>query len=588
MAEKVLVCAAWPYGNGDLHLGHVAGAYLPADIFARFERLRGRSVLFVSGTDSHGTPITVTAEKEGLRPEDVFRRYHRRFLESFSRLGISFDLFTHTDTDNHHRVAKDFFIRLEEKKLLLPDTTQQFYCEADRRFLPDRYVTGTCPHCGNPSARGDQCEACSNPLEPTELKQPQCRLCGRTPVLRETRHFFLDLPHFKAQLEKWAAAQTHWRPNVYNFTLRYLKDLKPRPVTRDIDWGVPVPASGYEGKRIYVWFEAVIGYLSASEEWAARDDKPAAWEAWWKDRAARAYYFIGKDNIPFHTVIWPALLLGTDGLNLPYDVPANEFLNLEGRKFSTSQNWAVWLPDFLSRYDPDTLRFYLTAIAPDTQDSNFSWADYFRRTNDDLVGTWGNLAHRVLSFAQQRFEGKVPSPGPLDPASQAILSKVEGGFPSVGQLLEECKFRLALTEIMALAGEANRYFQFQAPWKLIKEQKQQEAATAVFVGLRVVDSLKTLLFPFLPFSCQRLHADLGYPENMLGTLKIEEFQDSGREHSVLAYSPEEAGKDHWRSSELPPGRALRPPAPLFTKLEEGMVDQELERLASAKGGNPQA
>jgi len=335
----------------------------------------------------------------------------------------------------------------------------------------------------------------------------------------------------------------------------------------------------------------VIGYLSASQEWAGRRGlpagalaqvgQPAAWEAWWKDRAARAYYFIGKDNIPFHTVIWPALLLGTNGLNLPYDVPANEFLNLEGQKFSTSQNWAVWLPDFLSRYDPDTLRFYLTAIAPDTQDSNFSWADYLRRTNDDLVGTWGNLAHRVLSFAHQRFKGKVPSPGRLDPASQAILSKVEGTFASAGQLLEECKFRSALTEIMALAGEANRYFQFQAPWKLIKERKQQEAATAVFVGLRMVDSLKTLLFPFLPFSCQRLHADLGYRENLLGTLRIDELKESGREHSVLAYSPPEAGKDRWRPSELPPGQALRPPAPLFAKLEEEVVTQELDRLAAA-------
>ena len=393
MPERILVAVAWPYANGSLHLGQTVGAYLPPDIFARYHRLKGNDVLMVSGSDSHGTPVTLQAENLGIAPEEVYGRYHAEFLDNWKRLGISFDLFTSTHTDNHAAVAQDMFLKLYENGYIYKGAMSQPYCETDGRFLADRYVEGTCPHCGYDGARGDQCDSCGRTLDPHELIGMKCGLCGNPPVIRETEHFFLKLSAFEDRLLEWVRAQDHWKPNVRNFSIGYLEGgLHDRAITRDIEWGVPVPLDGYEGKRIYVWFEAVIGYLSASIEWARNRGEEAKWRDYWQ-KDCRAYYFMGKDNIPFHTVIWPAMLMGYGGLNLPYDVPANEYLNLEGLKLSTSRNWAVWLPDYLDRYEPDPLRYVLAASMPETSDSDFSWREYVRRNNDELVATYGNLVN---------------------------------------------------------------------------------------------------------------------------------------------------------------------------------------------------
>ncbi len=581
MNETIGIFVAWPYANGDLHLGHVAGAYLPPDIFARYHRLRGNRVLMVSGSDSHGTPITVKAAEMGVSPREVFEHYHRRFLENWQQLGISFDLFTHTDTENHYAVAQDIFRTLYEKGYIYTDTMIQLYCETDQRFLPDRYVEGTCPHCGYPNARGDQCDNCGRTLDAIELKDPRCKICGQRPVPRESVHFFFDLPAFEERLREYIDRQTHWRPNVQNFVRNYLKEgLKPRPVSRDLDWGIPLPLEGYEGKVMYVWFEAVIGYLSASIEWAHNQGTPDAWEVWWRNPEARSYYFIGKDNIPFHAIIWPAELMGYDEeLNLPYDIPANEFLNLEGEKFSTSRNWAIWLPEYLERYAPDPLRYYLTAIAPETRDSDFTWRGFVDRNNNELVATWGNLVHRVVTFAYRRWDGRVPTPGELDGRDQALLQQIERGFDEVGQRYAKTAFKAALREAILLAQEVNRYLDEKAPWRQIKEDPQA-AATTIFVALRAIDSLNIMLAPVLPFSSERVRRALGYTRPLFGELAVEEFQETERSHLVLVYRPlpEERTEDRWRPSELEPGRPLEPPEVLFKKLDESVVEEERRRL----------
>lgn len=576
MSERIGIFVAWPYANGPLHVGHVAGAYLPPDIFARYHRMRGNEVLMVSGSDSHGTPITVGAAQAGIPPREFFLKWHRSFLESFRQLGISFDLFTHTDTPNHHRVAQDVFLRLLEKGYLYTQTQQQLYSETENRFLPDRDVEGTCPHCGYEEARGDQCDNCGRLLDALELINPRSKIDGSTPVVRETEHFFLDLPAFASQLEAWIQKQEHWRSNVRNWALGMIREgLQGRPITRDLEWGIPVPVKGWEHKVLYVWFEAVIGYLSASIEWAADYDIPDAWEKWWKDPEARGYYFIGKDNIPFHAVIWPAMLMGYGGLNLPYDIVANEYLNLEGQGMSTSRNWAVWLPDYLERYDPDPLRYYLTIIAPEGRDSEFTWADYVRRNNEELVATWGNLAHRVLNFAFSRFEGRVPQPGELNAQDREMLATAEKGFETVGSLLEGARFKAALTEAMAIAHAANRYLDEKAPWLVIKEDRQA-AATSVYVALRVIDNLKTLLYPFLPFTCQQLHNYLGYDDDLLGELRIETFESDGQTHEALTFRGDFSGR--WQPSRLAPGQPLRKPKPLFQKLDPSVAEEERARL----------
>ena len=592
MTETIHVSVAWPYANGDLHVGHLAGAYLPADIFARYHRLRGNRVLMVSGSDSHGTPITVEADRRGQSPRQVFEYYHHRFLETQKAIGISYDLFTHTDTENHHRIAQDFCLRLHQAELLYRHTQPQLYSETEGRFLPDRYVEGTCPICGFKEARGDQCDHCGNLLDPLDLIEPRSKTDGSRPVPRDTEHFFLDLPVFEDRLRAYLDQhEGHWRPSVFNFARSYLSGgLKGRPVTRDIEWGIPVPVPGWEEKRLYVWFEAVMGYLTASIEWAHNIGRPEAWKEWWYNPEARIYNFIGKDNIPFHTTIWQAELLGVGNLyeedrkkqlNLPYDIPANEFMNVEGAQFSKSRNWAVWLPDILTRYDPDAVRFYVASVMPETRDSDFSWSDFVRRNNDELVATWGNLAHRVLSFAHKHWEGAVPEPGHLRELDQELLSQVEGGFTSVGEHLAAVHLRAALQEALGLARAVNGYLD-RAPWFSAIKTDKGAAAKTVFTALQAIDWLKMLLAPFLPFSAERLHRALGYHEPLFGEQRIEVFREKERSHEALTYDDSRAsGK--WQPAPLQPGQGLQQPEPLYKKLEPEIVEAERSRLGQPSG-----
>ncbi len=555
--EKVFIGVAWPYANGPLHLGHLAGAYLPADIFARYHRMSGDQVLMVSGSDQHGTPITVRAEQEGKTPAEVAAFYHKAFVRSWEQLGISFDLFTNTDTVNHAEVTQDLFLSLYEKGYIYKDIMESPFCPRCRRYLPDRYVEGSCPNCGSTGARGDQCDECGKPLNPTDLISPRCKICATTPEIRETEHFFLRLTAFNQELLEWARTQTQWKPNVLNFTTRFLEEgLKDRAITRDIDSGVAIPLPGFDDKRIYVWFEAVIGYLSASKEWSQTIGQPEKWREFWQDPEARSYYFIGKDNITFHTIMWPAMLLGYGGLNMPYDVPANEFLTLAGRQFSTSRNWAVWLPDYMERYDPDPLRYFLSISMPERADTDFSWDEFVRRNNDELVATYGNLTHRAITFTYRHFDGQVPE-AVLDERDGALLARGQAVMEQVGFFLGQCRFREAIMEIMALAQEANRYLEEKSPWKAIRTDKAY-AAGAMLAALNLINGLKTMLYPFLPFTSQTLHESLGFEGSL-----------------------EKAG---WGWTELKPGQRLAPPKALFTKLDDSVVEAEKARLGQPVAG----
>ena len=455
------------------------------------------------------TPITLRAEQEDTTPQEVVDKYHESFLEAWERLGITFDIFTTTGTENHRAVTHDIFLALQKRGLIYTDIMLVSYCEHHHRFLPDRYVKGTCPHCGNIDARADQCDSCGRPLNPEELIQPRCRLCGNPLEIRESEHFFLKLSALQERLQEWVVPRKFWRPNVLNFTRRYLEEgLRDRAISRDIEWGVPLPVPGYESKRIYVWFEAVIGYLSASKEWSQRQGTPERWREWWEDPDARAYYFIGKDNIPFHTIIWPAMLMGYGDLNLPYDIPANEFLTIEGQPLSTSRDWAVWVPDYLERYEPDPLRYYLLAVMPETGDSDFSWREFIRRNNDELVATYGNLVHRVLTLTYRNFQGRVPEPGSLAEVDKALVARTEKALQEADGHLYECHFREALHSFMSLAQEVNRYLDAQAPWKTVGEDRQA-AARALWTALVAISGLRVISSPFLPFSAEKLHRLLG-------------------------------------------------------------------------------
>lgn len=579
MAEKIYIGVAWPYASGSRHLGHVAGFGIPCDIFARYHRLAGNDVLMVSGTDDHGTPTTLRAEREGKTPREISDYYNREIAENLVQLGISYDLFTRTHTRNHFRVVQDIFLRHKERGTIFADTMIGTYCEHDRRFLPDRYVEGTCPFCGYGEARGDQCDACGRPLNATELGNPRCKLCGHPPVFRETEHFFLDLPAFEERLRRYLQGkEAYWRPNVLNFTHGLLEEgLRPRPITRDIEWGVPVPLPGYDDKRIYVWFEAVIGYLSASQEWAILVGDPERWQEWWRNPSARHYYFMGKDNIVFHTIIWPSMLMGYDEtLQLPYDVVSSEFLTMEGKRFSTSRNVAIWLPYFLSRYDPDPLRYYLTINGPETRDTDFTWAEFFRRNNDELVATWGNLVHRVLTMTHRYFGGAVPAPAELDTRDREILERAEAAFQSAGTLLGQCKFKAAIQEVMGLAQEGNRYLEECAPWHTAQENPVR-TATTLFTALRIVDNLKVLFCPFMPHASQALHTMLGYSGTISGEMRFEEVEEEGEKHRVYRWHPGN-WEGRWAPSALPVGQKLGRPQPLFRKLDESLIEEELARM----------
>ncbi len=594
MPQKILVAVAWPYANSHIHVGNITGSYLPADIFARYHRLAGNNVIMVSGTDAHGTPVTVRADQENLTPFEVYRHFHTGFIELFQKLGLSYDLFTSTHTENHFKVSQAIFLALHKNGYLYTESQQQWYAPSQDRFLPDRYVEGTCYNCGYEKARGDQCENCGILIDASLLINPRSNTDGSTPEMRETEHFYLDLGALQgAIVEFLEEREGYFRPNVVRQSLGQIRadGLHGRAITRDLDWGIPVPIEGWDGKCLYVWFEAVIGYLSAAIEWAILEGDPHLWQRWWTEPDARSFYFIGKDNIPFHAVIWPGQLIGAgewfgkifcglEGtqLTLPYDVPANEFMNLEKKKISGSLNWAVWGLDFLSRYDPDPLRYYLTVNMPEAKDTDWDWDDFLRKNNDELVATWGNLVNRVLSFAYKHWDGRVPDPGELRSGDIEILHRIEAGFSSVGNYLETVRLRSALGEVMRLAAEVNKYLDDTAPWFEIKNNKA-DAARSIYTALQAIDSLKLMFAPFLPFSSERLHTYLGYTKPLFGEQYTVSVEDSLGVHEALRYRSGEA-VGSWSPGLLPAGHKILKPEPLFKKLDNEIVAEERTRLVS--------
>jgi methionyl-tRNA synthetase len=597
MSEYIHVSVAWPYANGDLHVGHLAGAYLPADIFARYHRLKGNKVLMVSGSDTHGTPISIQADALGITPLEVVERYHERFVQTQQKIGISYDLFTHTDTENHHKIAQDFFTLLLERGYLYKEAQELMYSEREGRFLPDRYVEGECYICGYDSARGDQCDNCGNLLDATKLINPRSRNKPDDKLtVRTSEHYFFDLPKFSEQLLDYISQhESHWRANAVNFTRSFINEgLRGRAVTRDIDWGVAVPLDGWDDKKLYVWFDAVMGYFTASVEWAKHiAGDPDAWKQWWYNPDAKIYNFLGKDNVPFHTIIWPAELLGVSGvyndgddtpISLPYDVPANEFMNIEGKQFSKSRNWAIWLPDILERYQPDAVRYYIAATMPETKDSDFAWDGFLNRTNSELVAAWGNLVNRMLGFAYKRFDGVVPTYDDLTDADKAILAKVEAGFDDVGNLIEAVKLREALSTAMQLVRDTNGYLDRREPWKTFKTD-DADAARSVYTVLQAITNLNTLLSPWLPFSAQQVWGYLGFEGQFYGSLAIKPIEEDTRSHLGLVYDGKNAvGK--WQPVKLEPGQVLQKPEPLFVKLEPEMVEQEQVYLGQPRDEQP--
>jgi methionyl-tRNA synthetase len=594
----VLAAVAWPYANGPRHIGHVAGFGVPSDVFSRYMRMAGHYVLMVSGTDEHGTPILVQAEQEGVTPRELADRYNRMIVEDLHAIGLSYDLFTRTTTRNHYAVAQELFLTLHRNGYMVEQTTRGAISPSTGRTLPDRYIEGTCPICGYPQARGDQCDNCGNQLDATDLIEPHSRINGEVPEFIETEHFFLDLPALAEALGEWLhgkEAEGLWRPNVLKFSLNLLEDLRPRAMTRDIDWGIPVPLPGWEdnpAKRLYVWFDAVIGYLSAAIEWARRSDDPEAWRQWWNNPDSTSYYFMGKDNITFHSQIWPAELLGYDGrgsrggepgvygqLELPTEVVSSEYLTMEGRQFSSSRGVVIYVRDVLERYQPDALRYFISAAGPENQDTDFTWAEFVRRTNDELVAGWGNLVNRTASLIHKNL-GAIPEPGELTEEDRTLLENSKAAFATVGGLIERNRQKQALAEAMRVVGDANKYLSDTAPWKL-KTTDPARMATVLYVAAQAVSDARTLLSPFLPFSAQAVHEVMGgtgVVSPMPDIVEVDDL-DGGPGYPVLMgdYST----LPRWESVPIVPGTPIAAPTPVFTKLDpEAVVRDELARLQS--------
>jgi methionyl-tRNA synthetase len=517
MSRRILVAVAWPYVSGSLHLGHLGGAYLPADIFARYHRIAGNEVLMVSGSDAHGTPITVKADEEGITPREVVERYHPEILGYWEAIGISFDLFTTTMTENHAAVTQDIFLRLLEKGYLVKGSSTQYFDPEAERFLPDRYVEGTCPHCGYSRARGDQCENCGRTLDATDLIDPRSRLTGATPVLRETEHYFFKLPEFAESLRAWLESKTNWRRHVKNWALGMIDEGMPeRAMTRDIDWGVEVPVDDLgPGKRIYVWFDAVIGYLSAAKEWASMTDDADSWRKWWEVSDAESYYFVGKDNIPFHTVIWPAMLMGYGGLNLPTDVPANQYITFKGQKASKSQGIGRSIGWYAQRLEPDALRYAIASVLPEQNDTDLSDDDMIRRINEELVATWGNLVNRVLSLSDRNFEGEVPEPGRLTATDAALVASIDEMLETAAGHIEAVELRAGLRAAMDAASEVNAYLNSEEPWHVVKEDPER-AGTILWTAIQAISGIRVALTPYLPWTSGRLGEMLGIGTEVTG------------------------------------------------------------------------
>jgi methionyl-tRNA synthetase len=614
MPEIILIAVAWPYANAEIHVGNLTGSHLPGDIAARYHRLKGNKVLMITGTDSHGTPVTMSADKLGKPVEEVYKFYHEGFIDLFQKIGISYDLYTTTHSENHFKVSQTIFLALQKNGFLFKKTEPQWFSPGLNRFLPDRYIEGTCYICGTDGARSDQCDTCGNVLDPAKLVNPKSKVEGDTssPELRDTEHYFIDLSKLEPDVKNYLQERSSYmRDTVLGESLRKVEaeGLKPRAITRDLDWGIPIPVSeaGWETKKLYVWFEAVIGYLSAPIEWSQVSGSKDAWRDWWTNPQAKQYHFIGKDNIFFHTSLWPAELMGVGSafmeifageeipLILPYDVPANQFMNLEGKKISGSRNWAVWGRDALARFDPDAIRYYLTVNMPEAKDSDWDWAEFVARNNNELVATWGNLANRVLAFCYKNWDGHVPDV-PFDadqgrialrPADLELLATIENGFKTVGTELEAVRLRSALSEAMKLATVVNQYLDVNAPWSAIKVDKA-EAGKTVYTALKAIDSLKVMFAPFLPFTCEKLHGFFNYETPLFGEQYTETVKDSLGEHTVLRYRAPVLPKEHrddvsgaegqWKPSDLQPGKKLNQPGPLFKKLEEVVIEEERARL----------
>jgi len=590
--RHILTAPAWPYANGPRHIGHVSGFGLPCDMFSRYQRMAGNRVLMVSGTDEHGTPIQVQADAEGVTARELADRYNRVIAEDLTNLGMSYDLFTRTTTRNHYATAQEMFTGLYQNGYIFARTALGAISPSTGRTLPDRYIEGTCPICGYENARGDQCDNCGNQLDPVDLINPRSRINGETPEFVETEHFFFDLPAFTETLGAWLQSKSgQWRPNVLKFALNLLDDLKPRAITRDLDWGVPVPLEGWRDrpdKRIYVWFDAVVGYLSASIEWARRSGDPDAWRAWWQRPDSESYYFMGKDNIVFHAEIWPAMLFGYSGqgdkggtpgslgaLNRPTEVVSSEYLTMEGRKFSSSRSVVIYVRDFLDRYDVDALRYYVAVAGPESQDTDFTWTEFIRRNNDELVANWGNLVNRAVSFAARNI-GSIPAAGTLTEPDLAVLERSRQAFGQVAEPLSRSRFKAAITAAMRATADANKYLSDQAPWKL-RETDPERMRTICHVALQLVDDAKTMLSPFLPRSSQRVYEMLGGTGEWSGVPHIDEVdEDGGPSYPVITGDYDVAAR--WEHRPIRPGTRLQPPRPLFAKLDPSVADEELARL----------
>jgi methionyl-tRNA synthetase len=583
--SHVLAAVAWPYANGPRHIGHVSGFGVPSDVFSRYMRMAGHDVLMVSGTDEHGTPILVEAEKEGVTAKELADRYNRVIVEDLTALGLSYDLFTRTTTRNHYHVAQELFKVVHANGFMIEQTTHGAISPSTGRTLPDRFIEGTCPICGYDGARGDQCDNCGNQLDPQDLINPRSRINGETPEFIETQHFFLDLPALKDQLTDWLRTREGWRPNVLKFSLNLLDDIRPRAMTRDIDWGIPVPLPGWEdnpAKRLYVWFDAVIGYFSASVEWARRTGRD--WREWWNDEAARSYYFMGKDNITFHSQIWPAELLAYDAnpgeygkLNLPTEVVSSEYLTVEGKKFSSSRRVVIYVRDFLDRYGPDALRYYIAVAGPETTDTNFTWSEFLRRNNDELVAGWGNLVNRTLALTAKNF-GEIPAAGTLSEEDKALLATVSKAFGTIGEHLEGHRQKLAISEAMRVVGEANKYLSDQAPWKI--KDDPERLGTILHTVLQAINDCNTLLTPFLPHSSQKIYGLLGGQGVHAPMPVIEEVDDLDGGPGYPIITGDYTTGTKWVSTPIVAGTKIDPPTPVFRKLDPSIVDEELARFES--------
>ena len=549
-AKNILVCVAWPYVNGEPHLGHIAGNNLPADIFARFHRMIGNNVLMVSGSDQHGTPVTLRAKKEGVSPSQIAEKFHKIWSDIFLDMNFSFDLYTKTGTDNHAEVVQELFKNLLKNDLLVEKTTKQPYSEKSSMFLSDRYIIGNCPYCSE-KTRGDQCEKCGKNLDPEDLTNLESAIDGSKLIFKETNHMYLKLSKFQNKIEEWVKNKSFWKPSVKNQTMSFLdKGLIDRAITRDIEWGVEVPIEGYENKRIYVWFEAVIGYLSASIEWAKSSKNKSGnmeiWKEWWINKDSKHFYFQGKDNIPFHTIILPSILLGSTDYNLPYDIVANEYLNFSGKQFSKSKNWAVWVSEFLEKHDSEALRYYLSSIMPETSDSDFTWKSFYESNNNELVATFGNLVNRIESLIRNNFHNIIPEPKELSKVDQEIIEKVKLTFTAAHKHLSNRQFRNALKSIMLLAQEGNKYIDLKAPWKEVKED-MEKASNTLWVGANIISNLGVLMSPFLPKTSEKISR-------------------------LVSKNPSEL---IWKFREINPGTELNPQGTLFKKID---IQEEIKKL----------